>query len=325
MLRKSPSTLSLQGIAATAGREHPEGEECRRRAPSLRRWAAWACLLLLLPLVGSCSSPPVPERLLVYAAASLMDVLDALADEYVAAGGMRPTFHFAGSRTLARQIAAGAPADLMISSDKATIAELEGYGHITPNSSIRICGNQLVVVAPLPPEDGGEQAAVAASPAVGAWSLGDGAAGAEIGAHGLLGYQRVAIADPELAPAGAYTMRWLESQGIAEILRPRLVPLADVRATVAAVAAGHLPVGVVYSTDAKQADERVQILHRVGPGSDFEVEYFAALIQEPGTNERMHPGTSFTIFLASTEAEEVFERFGFLPRKTGRRGLGAVP
>src|SRR5687767_13141739 len=55
----------------------------------------------------------------VFAAASLTEVLKEVAADYQKAGGDKIVFNFAGSNFLARQIEAGAPADVFFSADEA--------------------------------------------------------------------------------------------------------------------------------------------------------------------------------------------------------------
>src|SRR3546814_11645389 len=76
----------------------------------------------MLPLPALAAGP------LVLAAASLQESLNAAADAWAAKGHERPVLSFAGSSALARQIEAGAPADMFISADEAWMDELARTG-----------------------------------------------------------------------------------------------------------------------------------------------------------------------------------------------------
>jgi len=57
------------------------------------------------------------EGVVVFAAASLKNALDAIADKWQRESGAQATISYAASSTLAKQIENGAPADLFISAD----------------------------------------------------------------------------------------------------------------------------------------------------------------------------------------------------------------
>jgi molybdate transport system substrate-binding protein len=61
----------------------------------------------------------------VFAAASLTDSLRQIAADYETISGDKIIFNFAASGTLARQIEAGAPADIFFSADEAQADALE--------------------------------------------------------------------------------------------------------------------------------------------------------------------------------------------------------
>jgi len=72
-------------------------------------WGILAALLLLPP------RPTAADDVLVFAAASLTDVLQELGTAYERSAHDDVTFNFGASSDLARQIVAGAPADVFFS------------------------------------------------------------------------------------------------------------------------------------------------------------------------------------------------------------------
>src|SRR5437870_10228690 len=89
-----------------------------------------------------------PRPLLVFAAASLKNALDAIAERWQAENGRRATIAYAASSTLAKQIENGAPADLFISADLLWMDYLQQRGLIDPKTRFDLVGNELVLIAP---------------------------------------------------------------------------------------------------------------------------------------------------------------------------------
>src|SRR6185369_15022584 len=81
--------------------------------PMRRAVIAFCAALLFVP------RPVWAEELLVFAAASLTDVLRDLGASYEKTSHDTVTFNFGASGDLARQITAGAPADVFFSADAA--------------------------------------------------------------------------------------------------------------------------------------------------------------------------------------------------------------
>lgn len=247
-------------------------------------------LALLGAALPGCGGEEDP--LLIFGAASLADALEEAGAAWEARYPDPPVaFNFAGSNDLARQIAAGAPADLFVSGDR---ERLVASGRADLGAAVALLGNELVVVAPASSE-------VTVS-----------------GARDLLAFERLGLADPEGVPAGAYARRWLETEGVWRELRDRVVPALDARANLAAVASGSVPVGVVYATDAAGSD-RVEVLHRVPRDPGLEVVYWAAPIDDAGGGRRAE-AERFLAFLAGPEAGEVFRRLGFRHVPTAEPG-----
>lgn len=232
------------------------------------------------------------EALLVFAAASLADALEEAAGAWQDAHPDVPVdFSFAGSNQLARQIAAGAPADLFVAADR---ERLDAAERVDASAAEALLGNELVVVVPA----GSRQAPAIAS------------------ARDLLAFARLGLADPEAAPAGVHARRWLEAEGVWEELRARVVPALDVRANLAAVASGNVPAGVVYATDAESGlAGRVRVAYRVPPGDPAPpIVYWAA----PVDGGERQAAERFLAFLRGPGAGAVFRRHGFrhLPTET---------
>ncbi len=232
------------------------------------RDSTWGWALVLALTLGGCAGPSErQEPLWVFAAASLADVVGEIGAEYERSTGVVVRCSYAGSNTLARQIAAGAPADLFLSADRAQVRQLEEAGRVESGSAFAFAANSLVVVGHRDAE------------AVQLNSPSD-----------LLRFKRLAIADPRAVPAGVYARRWLEAEGIWDTLAERVVPTLDVRAALAAVAAGNAPAAVVYSTDA-ETSSRVVVIYRPSSPRVPEVRYWAVPILANGgqPHSRLEP------------------------------------
>jgi molybdate transport system substrate-binding protein len=112
-------------------------------------------------------------------------------------------------------------------------------------------------------------------------------------------------------PAGVYAKAWLEHEGVWAQVAPKVVPALDVRAALAAVAAGNLPVGVVYATDAASSD-KVKVVYRVPAEATPDLRYFAAPVA-PGSPA----ASAFVTFLKGPRARAVFARYGFISLAPG--------
>jgi len=232
----------------------------------------------------------------IFAAASLTDALQEAVHHYRSSHpGVEVVFNFGASGTLARQIRAGAPADLFLSANPMWMDELEREGLIDPGSIRNVLSNALVIVVPR------DSTLRFRSPSD--------LANSEI--------HRIAIADPAVAPAGAYTRSYLEGKGIWKSIERRVVPTLDVRAALAAVATGAVDCGIVYRTDAA-TKAGVSIAYSVPPGEEPGIVYSLAVLRHvPGET------AALAAFLASPAGLEIFQHHGFLPAPRG--GPAPIP
>ena len=249
----------------------------------MKNWllACWLGLTLALPLQAQTT---------VFAAASLAEVLPALAQEAgPAASGVR--FVFAASSTAARQIEAGASAAAFISADEEWVRYLAQRRFIVPDSERDLAGNTLVLVAPA--DSKLEPAPVDPALPLAQW----------LGTTG-----RLAVGDPAHVPAGRYTQAALVRLGLWESVKDRLAPADSVRAAVRYVTSGECPLGVVYRTDVLHAGG-LRTLGEFPATLHPPIRYYAVLLQ-PDADPAAR---AFLAFLQSPAAREVWRKFGFTP------------
>ena len=86
------------------------------------------CLVLAGLGAAAAHAADAPKPLLVFGAASLTESLQEIGKSFETRTGTPVTFSFGASSDLARQIAAGAPADVFFSADTARMDGLEKGG-----------------------------------------------------------------------------------------------------------------------------------------------------------------------------------------------------
>ncbi len=261
----------------------------RRRAASVL-----ACLVAGLVL-ASCgvTDKPAARPPVVLAAASLQESLTAAADDWARKGHPRPVVSFAASSALARQVAAGAPADLFLSADEEWMDYLATRKLLRGETRTNLLTNALVLVAPA-------KSRVTVT-------IGPGFALAE-----ALGSGRLAIADPDSVPAGKYAREALTRLGAWEAVSGRLARAENVRAALLLVARGEAPLGIVYATDARSTSG-VRVVGTFPESSHAPITYPLAVLAGAGagTGAANPEAEGFRRFLLSDKGKAVFRQFGF--------------
>jgi molybdate transport system substrate-binding protein len=244
--------------------------------------------LLSLFLVLAAGPPAAArETLTVFAAASLKNALDESNAAFTKATGVNVTASYAASSALAKQIEQAAPADVFISADLAWMDYLHERKLIKAGTRTNLLGNRLVLVA-------GKDS-----------SLDTVAIGPGFDLVKLAGDGRIAVADVRAVPAGRYAKAALEKLGAWTAAEGKLAMAENVRATLAFVARGETPIGIVYETDAK-VESKVKIVGAFPDGSYPGVTYPVA-----ATTAGKAAATRYLEFLRSGAAKPIFEKYGF--------------
>jgi molybdate transport system substrate-binding protein len=240
-----------------------------------------AALVAAIAFSGTVSAQ---EPLLVFAAASLRNALDEVNDGFRAETGARANASYAASSTLARQIEAGAPAQLFISADLEWMDYVEHKGLLRPGTRRDLLGNRLVWIVPA-------GATVPARP---------------LDALGTSG--RLSLADPQYVPAGKYAKTALERLGAWPSVAKRIAAAENVRAALALVARGEAPLGIVYQTDAA-SEPKVRVAAVIDANLHAPIVYPAALLRSAGPRAE-----AYLAFLSGPQARAIFEKYGFTAR-----------
>lgn len=242
---------------------------------SSMRLLAALCLSLSIATAGDIT---------VFAAASLSDALEEAAGKYEALSGDKVICNFAASSTLARQIQAGARADLFFSADEAQMDSLEKAGLVARDTRKSLLSNTLVII------------------------VSKDSPHSRLSPEQLKNIRRLALADPEAVPAGVYAKTWLKKLGVWEQVAPNVIPAENVRASLAIVEAGNADAGIVYKTDAA-IGKNIKVAFEVPKADGPHISYPIALLTDAPNAEG---AKRFLRFLESPEGLRIFQRFGFL-------------
>lgn len=226
------------------------------------------------------SSAAPTGTLTVFAAASLKGVFTELGQQFEAEHpGVDVAFSFAGSSDLVTQVVGGAPADVLASADRATMAQVVDAG-LTAAAPVDVATNVLTIVTP-------------------AGNPGGVATLADLARPGLA----VVVCAPQV-PCGAAAQRVEEAAGVA------LAPVSEegsVTDVLTKVESGEADAGLVYVTDARAAADRVTEVafpESSGAVNTYPVAPLAGAAQPELARE-------FTAFVAGERGRAVLQAAGF--------------
>ena len=238
-------------------------------------------LTLFLALLFSSLS--VSANVTVYAASSLTNVMNDIVDAYQDETGERVRVSFAGSSSLARQIANGAPADIYLSANTKWMDYLIEQDQIETESKVDLLRNRLVLIASK------------STPKENTWQW-------FIGQKGF----RIAMADPRHVPAGIYGKQSLEKQFRWLEVKDHIASGNNVRSALLFVERDEAPLGIVYKTDAMLSKE-VTIVEEFPTDSHDPIVYPMAIIKNKNSDKVTH----FYRYLLSEKAKNIFTSYGF--------------
>jgi molybdate transport system substrate-binding protein len=231
--------------------------------------------------------------LIVFAAASLKNALDAVNAQWQKETGKSAKISYAASSALAKQMEQGAPAQMFVSADLDWMDYVEKKGLIKPETRSNLLGNRIVLIAPK------DQAApVDIKPGFDlAKVIDDG---------------RLAMANVDSVPAGKYGKAALEKLGVWASVSGRVAQAENVRAALLLVSRGEAPAGIVYQTDAA-SDRSVAIIGAFPEDTHPPIIYPVALTTSAGAD-----AAAFLAHIKSDKAKPLFEAQGFTVLNAGR-------
>ncbi|CAM2006566.1 molybdate ABC transporter substrate-binding protein [Acanthopleuribacter pedis] len=231
--------------------------------------------VLLLPACSRSNPLPVVD---LYAASSLAAPLAAASGDFRARGGAEVRINSAASSVLARQIEAGAAADLFISAHPRWITYLTERAEVERVHPL--VGNRLVLASHR------DVPVTLAEP-------GDGL--------------RIALADADHVPLGWYSRQALQKQGTWTAWQPYRVTTENAGHTRQLLELQQVDLAVLYAGDVHQAAS----LHVVTLFSEDDHEPIRYQIATmPGAAPE---ATAFVAYLRGENAAAIWRRFGLVP------------
>ena len=252
--------------------------------PSFKQALSSVALAMCLAIASAAVSA---ADVTVFAAASLKEAMDQQAKTFEASTGNKVIVSYGASNTLAKQIEAGAPADIFISADLDWMDYLDQRRLLAPNTRFDLLRNTLVLIAP-------------------ASSTSTLRIGPNFGLAAALGTEKLAMANPDSVPAGKYGKSALEKLGVWASVEKQVARAENVRAALALVSRGEAPFGIVYRTDAL-ADKGVKIIDTFPRDSHPPIIYPATLL----ATSKSAAAKSLMDYLQSAPARSVWEKYGF--------------
>lgn len=246
-------------------------------------------IIILAILFSGCirSKKKKEGEVVLFCASSLTDVISDISSEFEKENNIQVNLNLASSGTLARQIEHGATPVIFISANKRWLDYLNKLGLTIPETTKRIAGNSMVLIAPV----NSSLERVPYSPKMNLPELFEG---------------RLSIGDPVHVPAGSYAVQLLEKLNCKEEMEPRFLPAKDVRSALMVVELGEVEAGIVYKTDALKS-QKVKIITQFPDSLYNPVHYYMSLIQggESDLSDNLYN------FISSQKAFSIWEKYGF--------------
>jgi molybdate transport system substrate-binding protein len=261
-----------------------------RRTAVLKRAFSLSALTVVVILAGTLASLPARAQnvtLTAFAAASMKNAVDDINAAFTNRTGIKVVSSYAASSALAKQIEAGAPADLFASADLEWMDYVAGKRLIKDDTRVNLLGNRLVLIAPKDSK-------------INSVTIGPGFDLAKLAGDG-----RIATGDVRAVPAGKYAKAALEKLGAWTAAAPKFAMAENVRAALTLVGRGEAPLGIVYETDAR-AEPNVKIVGRFPDDSHRPIVYPVAL-----TVNAKPDAVTYIAFMRSNLAKTIFETYGF--------------
>jgi molybdate transport system substrate-binding protein len=225
------------------------------------------------------------ETLKIYAAASLSNAITDIAQQYEQQHpDIKVTAVFAASSTLAKQIEAGAPADIFFSADEKWMNYLVAKNQIDSIQVKPLLNNQLVLISPKNQKFSYQPTADLSKAFKG----------------------KLCTGQTESVPVGMYAKQSLIALNQYDALKRRIVGVDDVRAALAFVERGECAAGIVYATDAK-ISKKVEVVAVLPKDSHQAIIYPVAVTKQASPVAK----NLLNYIQSHPKARATFVRYGF--------------
>tara|TARA_R110001583_G_scaffold16041_3_gene65119 strand:- start:9362 stop:10138 length:777 start_codon:yes stop_codon:yes gene_type:complete len=253
---------------------------------SIRTLTICFCLIVS-QLSLSCKPDKKIEKLNIFAAASLNDVLTKTAEVYKKETGIELSLNFASSGLLARQIEQGAEVDFFFSANLDWVDYISDKELLLASSKLNLARNRMALVvlegSQLDKLDNFNPKEIS--------SLFEG---------------RIAIGDPNHVPSGMYAKEILEHFNIWQTLKTRILPCKNARETLLMVEMGEVDLGIVYLSDAKKSN-KIRCIYEFEESSSSPILYYSAHRTNPNSKV-----LDFQKFLKQAETKRIWKNYAFI-------------
>ncbi len=240
-------------------------------------------LLSVIGLFFSCESQQ-DEKVKLFAAAGTMVPCNEICNVLGKNHQIQIEKNYAASGSLARQIKAGAEADIYISANKQWIDFLNKNNLIIENSITQIAGNKLVVICPIHKDlelEFSEQFDIKSTT-----------------------INNISIGDPTYVPVGKYTKQVFDSLNWYQQIQDKIILAKDVTSVLHYVELGECDWGIVYYSEALKS-EKVKIAYEIPQELYSPIIFYMALINKKDQSAKTYQ------FFRSTTAKDIFAENGF--------------
>lgn len=245
-------------------------------------------LFILIGLQYSCreksNNNNRPFRIQLFAAGGTMLPGNEICDSFISQNNIEIEKNFAASGTLARQIKAGAEADIYISSNKQWIDFLCDNELLIENSVSELAKNKLVVICPKNKEVNLDFTK-------------------EFNIKSAI-TDKISMGDPKYVPVGKYAKQALDSLDWYNQIRTNIILAKDVTSVLHYVILGECDWGIVYYSEAIKSD-KVKIVYEVPQELYDPIIFYIALLNENYNVQELYH------YFKSETTKEILNKYGF--------------
>lgn len=243
--------------------------------------------VVLAGLLTAAALPAAEQPLAVGAAMSLRNVMPLIMDAFRASDHGAPLqANYGASGALRQQVEGGAPIDVVVFADAATVEALITSGHGVASTRRVVATNALVLIGP-------RNAHALTFKTIDTLPAGE----------------MIAIGEPGAVPAGRYAKEAFEKLGKWDKLAGRLVFGGDVGAVLNYARRGEVAAAVVYRTEIRGIDN-VVVLDQANGDWAPKAQVVAVTVKDSQNATR---AAAFVEFLGSAPAQQLFRDHGFGP------------
>ena len=239
-----------------------------------------------LALVSAASGPALAAEVHVAVASNFSAPMQKIAAQFERDTGHRAVLSFGATGKFYAQIRNGAPFQVLLSADDDTPTRLVREGAGVAASQFTYATGRLVLWS----RDAGRVDALGAVLKTG-------------------GFQRLALADPKLAPYGAAAMEVLKSLGLAQALAPKLVQGENISQAFQFTASGNAEVGFVAMAQVFAEGQLTRGSAWLVPAAMHTPIKQDALLLNAG--QRKPAATALLAYLKSDQARGIIRSFGY--------------